>query len=97
MAVAHAAQSCSNIRGLISERVAEAEGHALEQSARLRKGADALRQGHVGLGQVFRAYLEHRAPRKSRREQAEDQRRADFAASPDRATPPPHSIFRGMA
>ena len=42
---------------LIPERVAEAEGHAMEQSAKLRQGADALRQGHVGLGQVIRAYL----------------------------------------
>ncbi len=62
---------------LIPERVAEAEAHAMGQSAKLRQGTEALRQGQVTLGQVFRAYLEHRTPRKSRREQAEDERQAE--------------------
>ena len=63
---------------LIPERVGEAEAYALEQSAKLHRGAEALRQGQVRLGQVIRAYLEHRTPRKSLREQGVDERLAEL-------------------
>ncbi len=49
--------------------------YALEQAAKIKQGAEALRSGKLALSQLFALYLTHRTPKKTPGEQAEDRRR----------------------
>ena len=55
-----------------------AKAYALEQAAKLRKGAAEITRGVVKLAQVIDLYLINRSPRKGRREQEADKRRAEL-------------------
>ena len=73
---------------------AEAKRYALEQAARLRQDRSDLLTGRVTLARVFAAYLAHRSPQKTEREQRDDQRRSEMWSRVLGGTKDPHRINR---
>jgi len=69
-----------------------AKAWALEQAVKLAQGDEALRTGKVTLEDVFDAYLKHRTPRKTDREQQGDKRRQKMWESFLGADVDPHKV-----
>ncbi|MGH7498602.1 MAG: tyrosine-type recombinase/integrase [Gemmatimonadales bacterium] len=71
-----------------------ARAYAMDQAAKLERGAAELLAGRISLARLFGLYLAHHSPRKTADEQGEDRRRVELWTRVLGADKDPHKIIR---